>query len=46
MIYTIGQFTLIKELSNFTIDSAFLCKPIWGTILHHRSPSPDIIWGE
>jgi len=29
----------VTELLTFTIDFAFLCKPIWGTLLYSVSPS-------
>ena len=34
-IHEIKHFTLITELLTFTIYFAFLCKPIWGTLVYH-----------
>jgi len=35
----------MTELLTFTIDFAFLCKPIWATLMYHVPPCLDIIWG-
>jgi len=41
-IYELRHFTLMTELLNFTIDFAFLCKPVWGYAT--VSPFP-LSWG-
>ena len=44
-IYEIRHFTLITELLTFPQTFHFFAGLFGGTLLYHRSPCPDIIWG-